>query len=218
MDVSEILTELGENGFTDTGLATKIAKIQAAIWEIEGHKPWPFLEKSIDLDFAGSTGVASNLPTDVRATLRLKDLTTGRRIMPMRLDDFEDRVGVNHSLAGNPTLYYFEGGQLRVWPLPEASTGRLKLRYIRWSDEVDESSVEADILIPKQFHGSVIVPSALSKLYLQEDDAELSAAYKALADEAILKMEAALLPQQFDQPDFIHVLDPDEYDDDQLFL
>jgi hypothetical protein len=213
MDVSEILSELGENGFTDTGLTTKVAKIQAAIWEIEGHKPWPFLEKSIDLSFAGSSGVASNLPTDVRATIRLKDLVTGTRLMPLRLDDFEDAVGLNHSLAGNPTLYYFEGGQLKVWPLPAASTGRVKMRYVRWSAEITESSVESDILIPKQFHGSVIVPLALSKLYLQEDDAELSLAYKGLADEALVKMEAALFPQQFDRPDFVHVLDPDDYDD-----
>lgn len=217
MDISDILSELGENGFTDTGLATKLNKIQATIWEIEGHKPWPFLEASINLNFAGSTDVASNLPSDFRASLRLKDLSTGRRVMPVRLDDFEDFVGTDHDRSGDPSIYYFEGGQLKVWPLPAAGNARLKLRYIRWSPEIDADTVEADILIPKQYHEAIIY-GALHRLYLQEDDAELAAGFKALYDERLARMEEVLLQQQFDRPDHVHVLDEDDWDYDDLYL
>lgn len=209
MDVADIIAELDEHGFEDVTEAEKVRAIQGTIWQVEGMYPWPFLEQSINLDFAGSADTASNFPGDFRATVRLKDLTTGLRLLPLRLEEFEDRVGTEHSQAGDPRLYYFEGTSLKVWPLPAVSTGRVKMRYIRWSDEITAASVEADILFPKYFHREVIANGALSRMYEMEDDPELASRFEQRQDKAIQLALEALFKRQYDRPDVIEVVDQD---------
>lgn len=214
MTVPEILDELTDHGFEDTDLDRKVEIIQAVIWDAEGRKAWPFLEKALNLNFDGISSVPSNFPADLRAALRLRDLTLNRRIMPLRLDDAEDRMGKNDAESGDPSFYYFEGSQLKVWRVPPSATARMKFRYIRWSDEITAVTVESGILIPKQFHRSVIVNGSLAALYEMEDDPEISSRYDARYEGGLERMEAAVFPQQFDRHDHIHVLDPDDWDYD----
>ncbi len=101
MDIATLIDLLDEYGFADSDSGLKLAAIQGAIWQIEGHKPWPFLEASVDLNFTGSSGLASNLPADFRASLRLKDLVSGARVLPIRLDDAEDYIGKDYTETGD---------------------------------------------------------------------------------------------------------------------
>lgn len=211
MDVATIIDLLDEYGFADSDAGLKLQAIQGAIWKIEGSKPWPFLEASVDLNFDGSSGTATNLPADFRAALRLKDLSTGDRITPVRLDDAEDHIGKDYSETGNPAFYYFEGGQLKVWPLPVSGNGRLRLKYVRWSAAVTATSPESDILIPKQYHEAILY-GALLRLLDSEDDPELSVRFQGHFDLHLQQMETTLFQLQFDRPDVIAITDPDDWD------
>lgn len=213
-DVSEMISELGDHGFADTGTTRKVSAIQYAIWQIEATNQWPFLETVLNLTFDGTSAVPTNAPAagSWRASLRMKDLLTGRRIAFSRLDDFEDQVGKNYAQSGSPTLYYFEAGQLKLWPVPPSGTGTVKWTYTRVSSEITESTLEAAILIPKSHH-ELIVVKALSKLYRMEDDLELAQYFEGVALELLQRMTEDVMRQQLDQPDFIRVIDPDDYDD-----
>jgi hypothetical protein len=215
MTSAQFLDSLGDYGFADTGLNRKIEKIQAAVWDIESRKPWPFLEASMLLNYAGGSDTASNAPTDLRQALRVRDMTTGRRLNPMRLDDADDAIGTELTLAGDPLFYYFEAGQLKVWPLPPAATGRLKLRYIKRSAAISDSSPEAAYLIPAQHHEAILF-GALVRLYDMEDDVELAVRFQGLYEKRIAEMVDDVFKQQYDQPDYIRVFDPDDWDDENF--
>ncbi len=210
MDIATLIDLLDEFGFADSDSGLKLQAIQGAIWQIEGIKPWPFLETFTTLDFSGSSGVATNLPVDLRYTLRLKDLSTGARILPVREEDAEDHIGLDYTLNGDPSFYYFEGIQLKVWPLPVSSTGRVRLKYGRWSGAVSAASPETDILIPKQYHEAILY-GALLRLLDSEDDQELSVRFQGHYETWIEQMATTLFQRQFDRPDSIVITDPDDW-------
>lgn len=209
-----MISALGDHGFADTTVTAKVREIQNAIWQIEATNQWPFLETVLNLNFDGSSAVPTNLPSagTWRASLRMKDLGTGRRITFSRLDDFEDMVGTNQAQSGSPSLYYFEAGQLKLWPVPPSGSGTVKWTYTRVSPEITENTTESGILIPKAHH-ELIVVKALAKLYRMEDDLELSQFFEGASQELQLRMQDDVMRQQLDQPDFIRVIDADEYDD-----
>lgn len=209
-----MIDAMGEYGFEDTSLARKVAAIQASIWAIEGLRPWPFLETSVLLNFDGTNETPSNWSTQpFRSMRRVKDLLTGSRVLPMRLETFEDRVGMNYSQAGDPSMYYFEGSQLKFWPIPPVSTGRIKARFLRWSDPVSSSTVESALLIPKYYHEGLILNDALARLFDMEDDSELSARFEAHRDKALVEAVEALFTLQYDRSDAIVMTDPDDWGD-----
>ncbi len=212
MTSQEFLAALGDYGFLDTDLNRKIEKLQSAIWDIERRKPWPFLETSLLLDYAGGSATASNAPTDFRSALRARDMSTNRRLTAVRLDDADDIIGSNLTESGDPILYYFEGGQLKVWPIPPAGTGRVNLRYIKRSAKISDSSLESAFLIPPHHHETILL-GALMRLYDMEDDVELAVRMQALYEAGIAAMVEDLFNQQYDLTDYIHVFDPDNWDD-----
>jgi hypothetical protein len=120
MTVAEIIAELDDHGFTDETSTTKVRVIQHTIWDLEGRSPWPWIETSINLAYDGSSGLATNFPADFRAAVKVKDLSTGRKLRPLDIDEFEDMVGNNYTQTGAPAVYYFEGTSFNVWPVPGA--------------------------------------------------------------------------------------------------
>jgi hypothetical protein len=211
VDVADILSELTEHGFSDTNSNEKLRVIQDTIWDIEGRHPWPFLETTFDLDFDGGEAEPSNWPDNFRAAVRLRNRVTGRRVRPLRLEEFEDRFGANEDDAGDPLYYYFDGTQLKVWRLPSAATGLLRMRYLRWSDEITAETTASGILIPKYNHRA-IVDGSLFRLYDSEDDPELALRFQQHFETGIQRMVAASFQRQFDETDVIQVVDPDDYD------
>lgn len=212
MTAQDMIAELNANGFTDEDSITKVRVLQHTVWDLEGREPWPFVEATATLNYDGTNPVASNFPADFRAALSLKNLSTGRRVRPVRSDEFDEQVGTDGSQAGDALMYYFDGLQLKVWPVPPTSNGTYRLRYLKWSPAISDTSLETDFLIPKYFH-RLIVYGALWKLYDMEDDPELATRYEQHYENGIQQMKAALWQRQFDRPDHVLMNDPDDYID-----
>lgn len=216
MTVNDLMLALDDYGYEDTGTTRKVEKIQAAIWAIERREAWPFLQTSVDLTFSGNTQLPDTQPVRFRAGLRAKDLTTTTRLEAVRLEDAEDYIGVNYTTTGDPRIYYFEGGKLKVWPQPPA--GRVvRFKYVQRSAPITASSTEADILIPSE-HYEAILLGALMRLSVMEDDEEIAAAIAPLFEQAVAEMVADVMPEQFDRTDYIHVFDPDDWDSSINYL
>ena len=209
MDVSEILSELVDHGFEDTSTERKLAKINDAMWDIESREPWPFLEKSVALNFDGTSPTPTNMPTDFKTALWLYDTINGVTIWPERLSTIRDRYGNNIGLVGEPASYYFVAGQIRLYPVPSASTGRFQLDYIATQPELDENDVSADILLPARHHQAIVL-GALFRLYKMEDDPENGNMFQIDFENRIQQMHEDLFRRQYQRSDRIFVVDEDD--------
>lgn len=210
MDVSEMITDLGDYGFTDSSTNTKVRALQKAIRRIERIRPWPFLETSANLTFDETSGLATNFPSNFRAALLLKDVNSGVRLEPVDQADLEDIVGTQLAQVGAPRYYYSEAEKLKLWPVPPNGT-TVRMRYLRNSDPITSSTLESAILIPARHH-DVIVAGALVILYDMEDDPELAARQQSHYQEALAEMVEDLFRKQYDRPEFVRVTDPDSWD------
>lgn len=209
--IADVLQDLDDFGFTDLDTTTKVAAIQSAIYDIESREAWPFLEASIDLTFDGTSGIPTNFPTDTfRATLKVKNPNTGVRLRWMRLDDFEEFVGTSYTEGGDPVLYYFEGNTLKVWRIPAAGT-TVRMKYIQTSAAINESSPDSAILIPKRYKRAILY-GALIDLNDLDDDPDIAARNQQKFEAIIARMQAEVFRQQYDQPDYVHPTDPDDWD------
>lgn len=216
MDAAAFFDAMGDYGFEDSSTDTKLRALQAAVREIERKRPWPFLQRSLTLTFDGSSDTPTNVPSQLRAVLRMKDLTNGRRVKYVRLDDFEDIVGTDYSKAGAPILYYFDGGDLKVWPIPPSTT-TMKMRYLTRTGQLASNATEADILIPAQYHEDVVLLAAIRQLAIMEDDPDIAAAVEAHYKVELDWMVEDAFREQYDQPEYVHVVDPDDLYSDDLY-
>ena len=211
MDVSGIINDLVDHGFDDASTERLLAVINETYHDVCDGQPWRFLETSVDLEFDGTTGVPTNWPTDFRTLVAIFRKADGTKVEHIRYDDFIAGYAMNLNYIASPLLYYFQGTQLKAYPIPQA-TDVVTMEYIREPTELTETDIEANILIPKRYHRATLVNGSLYKLYLMEDDPELSSSFKALYDQAFLKMSASWLIQ-IDRSDYIHHVDPDDVDD-----
>jgi hypothetical protein len=209
MTVAEIIEELNESGFTDTGTPDKLKKINATIWDIASREPWPFLETTTTLTFDGTSAVPTNLPADFRAALSVIDTTTGRAIQPERVEVVEKQWPLELSEIGAPFVYYFVGRGMYLARIPTADT-TLRMRYLTVPTAVTDASLEADIIIPPQHHSAIVLGS-LVKLYDQEDDPELSVRFEGHYENKIQNMRAEQFMRQFDRPERVHVVEDDDW-------
>jgi hypothetical protein len=208
--VNDLIQELNDHGFTDTGTPRKVALINDTIWDISERALWPFLEQTVTHSFTGSSAVSEDEPTDRRVTLSLVDVSTGRPLVPFRLDDFEKKFGSRVTETGEPLVYFYVGTELNVWPVPPSSA-ELRERYVRVPAAVNDASVEADIIIPKQHHRAITL-GVLLKLYDMEDDPELAMRFEQHYEARIERMKNSLQLLQVDRPQVVHVLDDDDDD------
>lgn len=209
MDVSEILSELVDHGFEDTSTERKLAKINDALWDIESREPWPFLEKTIALNFNGSSPTPTNMPSDFKTALWLYDNSNGVTIWPERLSTIRDRYGNTITQVGDPASYYFVAGQLRLYPVPPSSTGRFQLDYVATQPEVIETDLQASILLPPRHHQAIVL-GALWRLYKMEDDPENGNMFQIDYENKIQQMHEDLFRRQYQRSDQIFVVDEDD--------
>jgi hypothetical protein len=220
MQMADIFSELDDHGFDDVSPTRMLAVVQDTVWQLEGLKPWPFLGTVWTLNFDGTHSFPSNwasLTPTPRASSRLKDLSNGRRILPVREEEFEDLVGMNYTQIGNPTYYYFIGSQLNVWPIPAAGA-TLRMSGYQWSAPLTTSSPESAFLIPPQFHRSLIVNGALQRLYAMEDDTELAPLFQSYQSDSLEMAVEALFKQQYDRGDRVRVTDADSWEFGQEYF
>ncbi|HEY6020438.1 MAG TPA: hypothetical protein VIY48_11170 [Candidatus Paceibacterota bacterium] len=209
MNVLDGITILNNHGFEDTDETQKMAFINDTIWEIDGMEPWPYLYKSVNLNFDGTNPYPSNLPTDFAKVKWITDLTTGSSIWPERIETIRSRIGKDFAMAGDPNVFYFLGNQLRLWPVPPSSTGRFLLDYKAVQPTLTSASAEAAILMPARYHMLWVI-GTLARLYNMDDDPELASVKKAEFDERVTKMRMDLFAQQEMRSDQIYMTDPDE--------
>lgn len=209
MDVSEILSELVDHGFEDTSTTRKVALINDTLWDIESRDIWPWLEKTNTLDFTGGNPVPSNLPADFKSVIWIFDNINGYTIWPERLSTIRDRYGNQLNQAGDPVYYYFVGNELRFYPVPPASSSRYQLDYYATQNEVTETTVEANILMPKRHHRAIVL-GALWRLYKMEDDPENGGQFQADYESKIALMHEDLFRRQHQRADHIFVIDEDD--------
>lgn len=209
MDVSEILSELVDHGFEDTSTERKLAKINDALWDIESREPWPFLEKTVALNFDGTSPTPTNMPADYKQALWLYDNTNGITIWPERLSTIRDRYGNQLTTVSDPSVYYFVGNTLRLYPIPPASTSRVQLDYIATQPEVIETDVSATILLPPRHHQAIVL-GALYRLYKMEDDPENGNMFQVDYENKIQQMREDLFRRQYQRTDHIFVIDEDD--------
>jgi hypothetical protein len=205
MDVPAIISDIDDHGFEDTSPTRKLAVIQDVYNDVLTREAWPFLEAFIRLTFTGSSDQSNNLPADFRAVLTAK-VENGQRLQWMRYDEFERRYGSNTQyVVDNPLVYYFLGNELHFFPAP-SSTVFVRMAYIKRPNVLTASgagSNESDLLLPKEFHRSVLVNGSLYKLYALEDDAELAGGFQTYFEEGLQKMREFAWRKQYDWPEVI---------------
>lgn len=211
MDVADIITELGNHGFEDETTAQMMYVINDTIWDIDSRERWPYLQKSVSLNFDGTNPYPSNLPTDFKAAIFIADTTTGEGVWPERVETIRDKYGASLTAVDVPFAYYFVGNQLRFYPTPAASTGRFLLDYQAIQPELTSSDVEASILIPARHHRAIVL-GALYKLYMLEDDPELAPGFKSEYEQRIQMMREDVMRQQYQRPDTIFLNDYEDMD------
>lgn len=207
-----MISEFQDHGFNDVSNTRMVDIIQDTVWQIEGLKAWPFLMTTWSLTFDGTHSYPTVWPVTptMRASVRLIDQSTGRRILPIRAEEALTRQGIEGSQSGSPMFYYFIGTQLNVFPTPTATT--MTLYGAQWSPAINASSPESAFLIPPQFHRSLIVNGALQRLYAMEDDTELAPVFQSYQSAALEMATEALFKQQYDRGDHVRVEDPDSWE------
>ena len=203
--VQDWIDEFNDHGFTDTSITRKVALINDTLWDICAREPWPFLEKSAVLTFDGTSPVPTNQPADFRAVLSLVRADTGDPLDPERYDVMRRKYGQTLLSPGQPVAYYFLNSAINIYFVP-SSGNTLNLEYLCNQPEVTQTTSEAGILIPPQFHRTVVLGS-LYKLYDMDDDFDIGASFQQQYEDRILKMRNQLWQQQFDRPDRIYGID-----------
>lgn len=210
MSPQDIYNELSDFGFGDLGSTALMRAINYALKNITNREPWPFMEKVTTLTFDGTNATPSNAPTDLRAVMKVIDTTSGKRIHFKRTDDLEEQYGTSLAAAGTPYFYYFEGGTLKFYQIPP-STQTLRLRYLRSHPTVAQGDPESAILIPSDFHEAVAL-RAMMRLYDQDDDTAMSARVESEYENVLAQMQDSMWAQQHDEPEYVHMIDADDYD------
>jgi len=214
VDVAAILSDLDDHGFDDTSDERKLAVLNETYHDVCDREPWRFLETSVDLTFDGTSGIPTNWEADAgdfRTLLAIFRKADGTKIEHIRYDDFVAGYASNLTYSGSPLLYYFQGEQLHVYPIPSA-TDVVTMQYIRQPTELTTTSTEGQILLPPRYHRGVLVNGALYKLYMMEDDPELSNQFERLYEKTVTNMVSSWVIQ-LDRSDYIHHVDPDDVDD-----
>jgi hypothetical protein len=209
MDAADFFSGAQDYGFTDLSNPTLLRALQGSVDSIERMRPWPFLEATATLTFAGGSSTPVVAPPRIKAMLHANDVSSANRIFPIRLDDYADTVGTNVSTAGSPRTYRMEAGVLKFWPIPPSST-TVRIVYLQFSPRLTETSVEADFLIPARHH-EVVFFGMLRRLYDQQDDPELAATMAQQRDQGVADMVEDLMKQQYDEPDFVRLTDINDW-------
>ena len=214
MDVPTILDNFISYGYeTDDELTDdrKLEAINEAYWDACSREAWPFLEASVTLTYDGLGGnTAQNDPGDIGVVTTIVR-SDGAIIDTWRRDDFLENYGSVLTQTGSPRLFYMEAEHIKVWPIPSAADS-ITVQYIRVPAALTDVSAESAIALPPRWHRSVLLKGALIELAILQDDPDTAQVYKAEYEEGIARMTEDLFPQQTMRPDFIHVVDSDNYD------
>lgn len=207
MLVSEMLSEVRDHGFDDLTDTRILGFINDTYWDICSREAWPFLEASAAVTVDATGKITS--PASIDKVLAISTTSpNGPNLIPMRTDEFTRTYGTNLSLAGTPQLYYSEGDDFFVYPIP--ASAQLTIRYIRIPDALTVSPDSSPIL-PIQHHRAVVL-GTLVKCYTLEDDPEQAGVFTNMYEQRLVQMRNSLWMRQYDRTDTIQDLETDEAD------
>lgn len=207
MNVSDMISELNDFGFSDITSSRMLGFINDAYWDVCSRENWPFLEKSAALT-VDTTGKVTS-PTDIGKVQRLVDTGLGTRLEPVREDAFTMWNANQLTQTGNPDRYFFIGDQLYVYPISTANS--LTLRYVSVPAALTISPDSAPIL-PLRHH-RVVLLGALVPCYFLEDDADNAGVADQMYEARIERMRNDLWMHQTDRPDTIEDVDGHDWTD-----
>lgn len=207
--VAEMITEVGEYGFSDYSATRLLNQINNSYWDICSREPWPFLEKEINLSFDGISATPSNVPADLSAVLKVTNVTTGLRVLPIRLDDLEDNYALQVTQVGTPFVYYFLGTTLKFTPIPTTAVSTWRLKYLAYGNTLTAVSAEAALLIPARHHESVVF-GALARLSAMEDDYQGATFFEQKLEKKLAMMREDIWRNNY-ETDFIHQVEDYDY-------
>lgn len=220
MTVAEMMSEISDAGYGDVSSTRQVSYINDTVWDITAREKWPFREKNLALNFDGSSPTPTNWPADFSKVIWIYDTSLGDAVWPERVETIRDRYASTLSATNTQNLvftYYFVGYTPFFFPTPTASTGRYVMDYIAKQNILTSSSVETDILLPREFHRA-IVAGTLYKLAMLFDDTDIAPMYQAEYENKLMQMREELLRRQYQRPDQIFVTDESDEWDNTPFL
>lgn len=157
MNVNELrdrILEISHNEVApDTNLKAKaISWLNSAYQEmVSDSMPYleKVLEKSSDVIITSGQGT---LPNDVARIVKMVDGTSNVTLKQITQSDAAE-LDVENNLSGTAKYYWIEGDN--VFTYPQSNT-TLKLVYLREVSDLADGGLEADIVIPKQFHHALV--------------------------------------------------------------
>lgn len=217
MNVSDMISELNDHGFDDASDIRKMSVINSTIWDICSRGPWPFLEKTVSLTFAGGSATSATFPTDFRAATAFSvgGVNYSQLLKYIRRDDWLQRYN-NVTATGTPQLFYFIGSTMYFYPVPTSSV-TVQMDYISIPAALTTSSLEAAVVIPADFHREAIVNGALYKLYSMEDDTDIAPTFETYYERAIQNMSERMNLRQYQNNEYIHPMSSDDTESDGWF-
>jgi hypothetical protein len=225
MDVADMISELNDHGFDSISSSRALSVINSTMWDVCGREPWPFLEKFVRLLFTTGTSYEPDTPiADLRAVQSMKlepavgQAAGGNEVRYMRSDDYDVAIGNNTIIAtGTPSVFTIDGqNALHFYPAPSASQV-VRCRYISRPAALTAGTLSASIVLPFEYHRSVLVNGALFKLYAMEDDTDIAPTFESYYERAIADMREFMWKQQYQRPDYIHPVDLDDLGIDSFY-
>ena len=211
MTLDDMYTEMDLYGFDDFDDDQKLLLLNEAYFDIATREPWPFLEAVTPIAVpSGQTQMTNNVLvapniTDLNSVLSFIDMSNMITMTPERADTIEKQyVVANYS--GTPSVYYFVGDELKIYPATSSSTN-YRLFYTRMPVAVETSSSE--FLIPARHH-SIIIYGALVKAFLVNDDPQ-AAVFQNMFEARYQQMRNDVWMNQYDRTERVHIL-TDSYD------
>ncbi len=211
MTLDDMYSEMDLYGFDDFDDDQKLLLLNEAYFDIATREPWPFLEAATPIVVpSGQTQITNNtlvVPniTDLNSVLSFIDMSSMTTMTPERADTIEKQYVVA-GYSGTPSVYYFVGDELKIYPATSSSTN-YRLFYTRMPVAVQTASSE--FLIPARHH-SIIVYGALVKAFLVNDDPQASV-FQNMFESRYQQMRNDVWMNQYDRTERIHIL-TDSYD------
>lgn len=207
MNVSDMISELNDFGFSDISSTRMLSFLNDAYWDVCSRENWPFLEKS-SAATVDATGLVT-APTDIGKVQRFVDNGLGTRLEPVREDAFTQWNANQLTKTGNPDRYFFIGDQLYVFPI--STTNGLTIRYVSVPAALTISPDSAPIL-PLRHH-RVVLLGALVPCFFLEDDADNASVASNMFEKKINDMRNDLWLHQTDRPDTIEDVEGGDWAD-----
>lgn len=222
MNVSDMMSEITDAGYGDVSSTRQVSYINDTLWDITYREKWPFREKNLGLLFDGVSDVPTNWPSDFSQIIWVYDTDLGDAIWPERVETIRDRYANALSSTSQNNLlfaYFFIGKTAHFYPVPVSDNGtpRYYMDYIARQNTLTSASLEADILLPPDFHRA-IVAGTLYKLAMLFDDTDVAPMYQAEYENKITQMREELLRRQYQRPDQIYITDESDEWDNTPFL